>query len=96
MGKFWYFVCWCILIDIRIQIRIFFISQSNISMCYVSSKIRKNPDNIDVKRLTSASVTAQMGAPVAVQLTICLKMIMGALTVSAAGGRPHGPGRRRF
>jgi hypothetical protein len=25
-----------------------------------------------------------------------LKMIMGALTVPAAGGRPHGPGRRRF
>jgi hypothetical protein len=38
--------------------------------CAVSSKIRKNPDNIDVKRLTSASVTAQMGAPVAVQLTM--------------------------
>ena len=38
--------------------------------CAVSSKIRKNPDNVDVKRLTSASVTAQMGAPVAVQLTM--------------------------
>jgi hypothetical protein len=36
----------------------------------VSSKIRKNPDFIDVKRLTSASATAQMGAPVAVQLAM--------------------------
>jgi hypothetical protein len=31
----------------------------------VSPKIRKHPDNIDVRRLTSASVTAQMGTPVA-------------------------------
>ena len=30
--------------------------------CAVSSKTFKNPDYIDVKRLTSASATAQMGA----------------------------------
>jgi hypothetical protein len=38
--------------------------------CAVSSRIFKNPDYIDVKRLTSASATAQMGAPVALRLTM--------------------------
>jgi hypothetical protein len=33
--------------------------------CAVSPKKSKHPDNIDVRRLTSASVTAQMGTPVA-------------------------------
>ena len=38
--------------------------------CAVSSKIFKNPHHIGVKRLTSASATAQIGAPVALRLTM--------------------------
>jgi hypothetical protein len=35
-----------------------------------SDRACSTTDNIDVKRLTSASATAQIGAPVAVQLTM--------------------------
>ena len=38
--------------------------------CAVSSKIFKNPHHIGVKRLPSASATAQIGAPAALRLTM--------------------------
>jgi hypothetical protein len=38
----------------------------------VSSHIFKNPDYIGVKRLTSASATAQMGAPAPVALRLTM------------------------